>query len=149
MCEQKGNHQIWGQSWEKRGRWEAGSCGSPGEAKGQGVDEDWGQLGENRFQSQTRTKNPPAALPPRPHIPPTSQGRCPPPAPALFCFPVSTCLITTQSLRLSVSESFLCVSTLSHLSGPCPGLPVNGDPGVPLWLQQQESVGRGEGWGRG
>lgn len=73
--------------WEKRGRWEAGSCGSPGEAKGQGVDEDWGQLGENRPQSQTRTKNPQAALPPRPHIPPTPQGRCPTACPCSVLFP--------------------------------------------------------------
>lgn len=113
MCEPKGNHQIWCQSWEKRGRWEAGSCGSPGEAKGQGVDEDRRQLGENRPQSQARTRNPPAALPPTP------QGQRPQPALAVSCSPVSTCLITTPSLHLSRLCLHLVLSLRSLPWPPC------------------------------
>ena len=41
------------------------------------------------------------------------------------------------------------ISTLSSLSGPCPGLPVHGHSGIPPQLQKQESVGRGEGCWRG
>lgn len=130
MCEQKGNRQIWCQTelGEKRGRWEAGSCGCPGEAKGQGVDENWGHLGENRPQSQARTKNPPAALLPRPHIPhipgdsyPSPQGPCPRPALALCRFR----LITTQvSISLSLcplSQAPALAALLMVTLGSLPG----------------------------
>lgn len=87
--------------------------------------------------------------------------------PQLPCFPDLISLIS-QGTHIPVHRArapgllLLCAVSLSHylsslhlsvsvssLSGPCPGRPVNGHPGIPPWLQKQDSVGRREGWGRG
>lgn len=135
------------------GRKEGGGRLEAVDPLGRPKDREWMRTGGS-WERTDPSPRPGLRIPKLPCLPdlislPLHRAGAPPPALAPFCFPVSTCLITTQSLHLSVSESFLCVSTLSRLSGPCPGLPVNGDPGIPLWLQQQESVGWGEGWGWG
>ena len=64
--------------------------------------------------------------------------------------PACPCSVLCPSLHLSNYHSSLHLSvSVSPLSGPCPGLPVNGHPGIPPWLRKQESVGQREGWGRG
>lgn len=75
--------------------------------------------GTVRSGSPARTENPPAALPSRPHLPPSPQGQ----PPACPCSVVPPCLhlssYHSKSLSVSLSPSlYLCVSTLSPAHSP-------------------------------